>query len=80
MEHRQRRLPPFSLLQPPLVVGDTWLLGWAGQATGPTGVAPPGNFAWPIDARTGELTVRRRALIPEELIPRTGTANIWTAR
>ena len=67
---------PFSLLQPPLVVGDTLLLGWAGMDWAYS-VAPPGNLL-AIDARTGEL-LWEASFIPEELIPRTGTANIWTA-
>ncbi|MFD1911791.1 pyrroloquinoline quinone-dependent dehydrogenase [Halodurantibacterium flavum] len=67
---------PFSLLQPPLVVGDTLLLGWAGMDWEYT-VAPPGNLL-AIDARTGEL-LWETGFIPPEMIPRTGTANIWTA-
>ncbi|WP_019955024.1 pyrroloquinoline quinone-dependent dehydrogenase [Yoonia vestfoldensis] len=67
---------PFSLLQPPLVAGDTLLLGWAGMDW-EYSVAPPGNLL-AIDARTGEL-LWDTGFIPEELIPRTGTANIWTA-
>jgi len=67
---------PFSLLQPPTVVGDTLLLGWAG-ADWEYSVAPPGNLM-AIDARTGDL-LWDRGFIPEEMIQRTGTANIWTA-
>jgi quinoprotein glucose dehydrogenase len=67
---------PFSLLQPPLIVGNTLLLGWAGMDW-EYSVAPPGNLL-AIDARTGEL-LWETLFIPEELIPRTGTANIWTA-
>jgi quinoprotein glucose dehydrogenase len=67
---------PFSLLQPPTVVGDTLLLGWAG-ADWEYSVAPPGNLL-AIDARTGEL-LWDLGFIPEDLIPQTGTANIWTA-
>ncbi|HEV7414804.1 MAG TPA: PQQ-binding-like beta-propeller repeat protein, partial [Tianweitania sediminis] len=67
---------PFSLLQPPLVVGDILLLGWAGKDWA-FSVAPPGNLM-AIDARTGKL-LWETSFIPEELIPRTGTANIWTA-
>ncbi len=67
---------PFSLLQPPTVVGDTLLLGWAG-ADWEYSVAPPGNLL-AIDARTGEL-LWDTGFIPEESIDRTGTANIWTA-
>lgn len=67
---------PFSLLQPPIVVGDTLLMGWAGKDWEYT-AAPPGNLL-AVDARTGEL-LWDTGFIPEELIPRTGTANIWTA-
>ncbi|MGF7158776.1 quinoprotein glucose dehydrogenase [Rhodoligotrophos appendicifer] len=67
---------PFSLLQPPLVVGDTLLLGWAGKDW-EYRVAPPGNLL-AIDARTGKLLWEAN-FIPEELISKTGTANIWTA-
>jgi quinoprotein glucose dehydrogenase len=67
---------PFSLLQPPTVVNDTLLLGWAG-ADWEYSVAPPGNLL-AIDARTGEL-LWELGFIPEDLIQQTGTANIWTA-
>ncbi|MFN3277560.1 MAG: PQQ-binding-like beta-propeller repeat protein [Paracoccus hibiscisoli] len=67
---------PFSLLQPPLVVGDTLLLGWAG-ADWEYSVAPPGNLM-AIDARSGDL-LWEASFIPPEMIDRTGTANIWTA-
>ncbi len=67
---------PFSLLQQPLVVGDTLLLGWAGKDWEYT-VAPPGNLL-AIDARSGEL-LWETGFIPPEMVPRTGTANIWTA-
>lgn len=67
---------PFSLLQPPTVVGDTLMLGWAGKDW-EYAVAPPGNLL-AIDARTGEL-LWETTFIPEELIQQTGTANIWTA-
>ncbi|WP_150120181.1 outer membrane protein assembly factor BamB family protein, partial [Sulfitobacter sp. HI0021] len=67
---------PFSLLQPPTVVGDTLLLGWAGKDWA-YAVAPPGNLM-AIDARTGGLKWDL-SFIPEDLIPQTGTANIWTS-
>lgn len=67
---------PFSLLQPPIVVGDTLMMGWAGKDWEYT-AAPPGNLL-AVDARTGEL-LWDTGFIPEEMIPRTGTANIWTA-
>ena len=44
---------PFSLLQPPTIVGDTILLGWAGKDWEYT-VEPPGNLL-ALDIRTGEL-------------------------
>ncbi|TNC66637.1 pyrroloquinoline quinone-dependent dehydrogenase [Rubellimicrobium roseum] len=67
---------PFSLLQPPTVVGDTLLLGWAGKDWEYT-VAPPGNLL-ALDARTGEL-LWETSFIPEEMVQQTGTANIWTS-
>ncbi len=67
---------PFSLLQPPTVVGDTLFLGWAGNDWAYS-VAPPGNLL-ALDARTGALSWEL-SFIPEELIPRTGTANIWSS-
>ncbi|MGP1396902.1 MAG: outer membrane protein assembly factor BamB family protein [Inquilinaceae bacterium] len=67
---------PFSLLQPPTVVGDLLLLGWAG-ADWEYSATPPGSLL-AIDARSGEL-VWERGFIPEDLIQSTGTANIWTA-
>jgi len=67
---------PFSLLQPPTVVGDTLLLGWAGKDWAYS-VAPPGNLM-AIDARTGALKWDL-SFIPDAMIPFTGTANIWTS-
>jgi quinoprotein glucose dehydrogenase len=67
---------PFSLLQPPTVVGDTLMLGWAGNDWAYS-VAPPGNLM-AIDARTGTLNWDL-SFIPDALIPVTGTANIWTS-
>ena len=67
---------PFSLLQPPTVVGDTLLLGWAGKDW-EYAVAPPGNLL-AIDARSGEL-LWDLSFIPDELVPVTGTANIWAS-
>lgn len=67
---------PLSLLQPPTVVGDTLVLGWAGKDWA-LSEAPPGTV-FGIDARSGALkwTVE---FIPEEIRQRTGTANVWTA-
>ncbi len=67
---------PFSLLQPPTVVGDTLMLGWAGKDW-EYAVAPPGNLL-AIDARTGALNWEL-SMIPDELVARTGTSNIWTS-
>lgn len=67
---------PFSILQPPTVVGDTLLVGWAGKDW-EYAVAPPGNLM-AIDARTGALKWDL-SFIPDEMIPQTGTANIWTS-
>ncbi|MBP1806307.1 pyrroloquinoline quinone-dependent dehydrogenase [Rubellimicrobium aerolatum] len=67
---------PFSLLQPPTVVGDTIFIGWSGMDW-EYAVAPPGNLM-AVDARTGEL-LWDTGFIPPELIPVTGTANIWSS-
>ena len=67
---------PFSLLQPPTVVGDTILIGWAGKDWEYT-VEPPGNLI-AVDARTGKL-LWDTGFIPPEMIPVTGTANIWSS-
>jgi quinoprotein glucose dehydrogenase len=67
---------PFSVLQPPTVVGDTLFLGWAGKDWEYM-VSPPGNLL-AVDARTGELKWQL-GFVPQEMISRTGTANIWTA-
>lgn len=67
---------PLSLLQPPTVVGDTLLLSWSGKDWAQT-VSPPGTLL-ALDARTGEL-LWDLGFIPPELIPVTGTANIWSS-
>lgn len=67
---------PLSLLQQPTVAGDTLFLSWSGMDWEYT-ATPPGNLM-ALDARTGEL-LWDTGFIPEELIPQTGTANIWTA-
>lgn len=67
---------PFSLLQQPTVAGDRLFLSWSGMDWEYT-ATPPGNLM-AVDARTGEL-LWDTGFIPEELIPVTGTANIWTA-
>ncbi|WP_173934325.1 PQQ-binding-like beta-propeller repeat protein [Chelativorans sp. Marseille-P2723] len=67
---------PLSLLQQPTVAGDRLFIGWSGMDWEYT-ATPPGNLM-AVDARTGEL-LWDTGFIPEELIPVTGTANIWTA-
>ncbi|MDO5705271.1 MAG: PQQ-binding-like beta-propeller repeat protein [Paracoccus sp. (in: a-proteobacteria)] len=67
---------PFSLLQPPMVSGDQLFLGWSGMDW-EYADAPPGNLI-AIDARTGEMNWQLH-FIPEDIRPRTGTANVWTA-
>lgn len=67
---------PFSLLQPPTVVGDQLFVGWAGKDW-EYADAPPGNLI-ALDARTGEKQWELH-FIPEAMRPRTGTANVWTA-
>jgi quinoprotein glucose dehydrogenase len=67
---------PFSLLQPPTIVGDRILMGWSGKDWAYT-VEPPGNLM-AVDVRSGEL-LWDTAFIPAGLIPKTGTANIWSS-
>ncbi|GGW34598.1 glucose dehydrogenase [Gemmobacter lanyuensis] len=67
---------PFSLLQPPTIVGDVILIGWSGKDWAYS-VEPPGNLM-AVSARTGEL-LWDTGFIPADLIPRTGTANIWSS-
>ncbi|GHB07492.1 pyrroloquinoline quinone-dependent dehydrogenase [Modicisalibacter luteus] len=66
---------PLSLLQPPIVVGDHLILGWAGKDWAYE-QAPPGTV-FSINARTGEREWTFQAL-PEELREKSGTANVWT--
>ncbi len=67
---------PLSLLQPPTVVGDHLILGWAGKDWA-LEKAPPGTV-FSIDARTGK---RQWSLdvLPETMRRTSGTANVWTA-
>lgn len=67
---------PLALFQPPLVVGDTLVLGWSGNDWRDT-VTPPGSV-FGIDARTGDLKWTFRS-IPEEMFTKTGTANTWAS-
>ncbi|MCG7599340.1 pyrroloquinoline quinone-dependent dehydrogenase [Halomonas sp. McH1-25] len=67
---------PLSLLQPPTVYNDTLYLGWAGKDW--TDAAAPPGTVFALDARSGELKWMFHAL-PEEVIQRTGTANVWAS-
>ncbi|MFC3645120.1 pyrroloquinoline quinone-dependent dehydrogenase [Aquibium oceanicum] len=66
---------PFSLLQPPTVVGNHLILGWAGSDW-EYAEAPPGNV-FAIDPQTGKLQWSFDT-IPPEVRAQTGTANVWT--
>ncbi len=66
---------PLSLLQPPTVVGDHLILGWAGKDWA-SEQAPPGTV-FSINARTGEREWSFNAL-SEEMREKSGTANVWT--
>lgn len=66
---------PLSLLQPPTVVGDRLILGWAGMDWAYE-EAPPGTV-FSINARTGELEWTFQAL-SDQMREQSGTANVWT--
>ncbi|MFC0337469.1 quinoprotein glucose dehydrogenase [Kushneria avicenniae] len=66
---------PLSLLQPPTIVGDHVIFGWAGKDWAYQ-EAPPGTV-FSINARTGEREWTFEAL-PEDVRERSGTANVWT--
>ncbi|WP_353175920.1 pyrroloquinoline quinone-dependent dehydrogenase [Salinisphaera sp. T5B8] len=66
---------PLSLLQPPTVVGDHLLLGWAGKDWA-FEQAPPGTV-FSIDARSGEREWTFQAL-SDGMREKSGTANVWT--
>ncbi|WP_245391882.1 pyrroloquinoline quinone-dependent dehydrogenase [Salinicola aestuarinus] len=66
---------PLSLLQPPTIVGDHVIFGWAGKDWAYE-EAPPGTV-FSINARTGEREWTFEA-IPEGIRERSGTANVWT--
>ncbi|MCI0509816.1 quinoprotein glucose dehydrogenase [Chromohalobacter marismortui] len=66
---------PLSVLQPPTVVGDHLILGWAGNDWA-FEQAPPGTV-FSINARTGEREWTFHAL-PKDMRERSGTANVWT--
>ena len=67
---------PLSLLQPPTIVGDHVIIGWAGNDWD-WAEAPPGSV-FSVNARTGALEWTFDT-IPEEIRQQTGTANVWTA-
>ena len=66
---------PLSVLQPPTVVGNHLLVGWAGKDWA-YAEAPPGTV-FSINAQTGEREWTFEA-IPAAIRKRTGTANVWT--
>ncbi|MDV6318259.1 pyrroloquinoline quinone-dependent dehydrogenase [Chromohalobacter sp. HP20-39] len=66
---------PLSVLQPPTVVGDHLILGWAGNDWA-FEQAPPGTV-FSINARTGEREWTFHAL-PKDMREQSGTANVWT--
>lgn len=66
---------PLSLLQPPTVVGDRLILGWAGMDWAYE-QAPPGTV-FSINARTGEREWTFQAL-SDKMREQSGTANVWT--
>ena len=66
---------PLSVLQPPTVVGNHLLVGWAGKDWA-YAEAPPGTV-FSVNAQTGKLEWTFEA-IPAESRKRTGTANVWT--
>ncbi|TQS73986.1 pyrroloquinoline quinone-dependent dehydrogenase [Rhodobacteraceae bacterium] len=66
---------PLSMLQPPTVVGDHLIFGWAGKDWA-FEQAPPGSV-FSVNAQTGELEWTFETL-PTEMRDRSGTANIWT--
>ncbi|EML4352205.1 TPA: pyrroloquinoline quinone-dependent dehydrogenase [Enterobacter hormaechei subsp. steigerwaltii] len=66
---------PLSVLQPPTVVGNHLLVGWAGKDWA-YAEAPPGTV-FSVNAQTGKLEWTYEA-IPAEIRKRTGTANVWT--
>ncbi len=66
---------PLSVLQPPTVVGDHLMLGWAGMDWAYE-QAPPGTI-FSINPRTGEREWTFQAL-SDEVRKKSGTANVWT--
>ena len=66
---------PLSLLQPPTVVGNHLIVGWAGKDWA-YAEAPPGTV-FSINAETGQREWTFDA-IPADIRKHTGTANVWT--
>ncbi|WP_220710130.1 pyrroloquinoline quinone-dependent dehydrogenase [Enterobacter cancerogenus] len=66
---------PLSILQPPTVVGNHLLVGWAGKDWA-YAEAPPGTV-FSFNAQTGKREWSFEA-IPADIRKRTGTANVWT--
>jgi len=66
---------PLSVLQPPTVVGNHLLIGWAGKDWA-YAEAPPGTV-FAVNSQTGKREWTFDA-IPEAVRKRTGTANVWT--
>lgn len=67
---------PLSVLQPPTVVGDHLIFGWAGKDWAYK-EAPPGTL-FSVNAHTGDLEWTFHAL-PPDMEKKSGTANVWTA-
>lgn len=65
---------PLSLLQPPIVVGNHLIFGWAGKDWA-FEQAPPGSV-FSVNAQTGKREWTFQALSPE-MRRKSGTANIW---
>ncbi|MEO9079876.1 MAG: pyrroloquinoline quinone-dependent dehydrogenase [Rhodanobacter sp.] len=66
---------PLSLLQPPTIVGDHLILGWAGKDWAFEKASP--GTVWSINARTGKLEWTFEAL-SGAMLKNSGTANVWT--
>ena len=67
---------PLSLLQPPTIVNDHVVIGWAGMDW-EYAEAPPGTL-FSVNARTGELEWEVN-FIPDDIREETGTANVWAS-
>ena len=66
---------PLSLLQPPTIVGDHVIFGWAGKDWAYE--EAPAGTVFSVNARTGEREWTFEAL-PEDVREKSGTANVWT--